>query len=313
MSDIFISYSRSTAKEAQQVADALRALGYGVWRDEQIPAHRAYSDVIEERLHAAKAVLVIWSGDAARSEWVRSEAESARSVHKLIQLTVDGAKLPMPFDQIECANLVGWNGDPEAPGWRKVVSSVAELMTPRVDLGRAPDFQLGGVLVSPSALRMRRADDEWRVEPKVMEVLVVLARQAGRTGSRDQLIDACWDGRIVSDDAVNRVIAQVRALARSIDPPPFELETVPKVGFRLLPAGAAEVAPPTSGATTAPVAPRSPGRRRGLIAAGLAFVVLALAGALAWRFLPQGPARLPGQNGHVDVMVFEPRTSDPTL
>ncbi len=127
MSDVFISYARSTEGQALRVAEALRVLGYRVWRDDEIPAHRAYADVIEERLKAAKAVVVVWSAEAARSEWVRSEAESARADHKLIQLSVDGAKLPMPFDQIECADLAGWTGDTEAHDWRKVVASVADL------------------------------------------------------------------------------------------------------------------------------------------------------------------------------------------
>src|SRR5882757_9823884 len=105
MSDVFISYARSTAPQAQQVAQALRALGYGVWRDDEIPAHRSYADVIEERLSSAKAVVVIWSAEAVKSEWVRSEANRAREDGKLVQLTLDHTKLPMPFDQIQCADL----------------------------------------------------------------------------------------------------------------------------------------------------------------------------------------------------------------
>ena len=58
MSDVFISYARSTEAEAEQVARALRAEGYGVWRDDELPAHRPYADVIEERLKSAKAVVV---------------------------------------------------------------------------------------------------------------------------------------------------------------------------------------------------------------------------------------------------------------
>ena len=139
MSDIFISYARSTAAKAQQVADALRALGYGVWRDDELPAHRAYADVIRERLQAAKAVVVIWSSEAANSEWVRSEAERARSDHKLVQLTVDGAELPMPFDQIQCADLNGWTGEADAPGWRKVVASIADLTGPSGGAARQPN------------------------------------------------------------------------------------------------------------------------------------------------------------------------------
>jgi adenylate cyclase len=127
MSDIFISYARSTEAGARQIGEALRALGYGVWRDDELPAHRAYADVIEERLSIAKAVVVVWSAEAARSEWVRSEAEKARADRKLVQLTLDGAKLPMPFDQIQCADLTGWNGDASHPGWTKVVGSLADL------------------------------------------------------------------------------------------------------------------------------------------------------------------------------------------
>ena len=128
MSDVFISYARSTEGEARRIADALRALGYGVWRDDELPAHRAYADVIEERLTQAKAVVVIWSAEAAKSEWVRSEAERARAEHKLVQLAMDGARLPMPFDQIQCAELAGWTGQADHPGWRKVVGSIAELI-----------------------------------------------------------------------------------------------------------------------------------------------------------------------------------------
>ena len=99
-----------------------------MWLDEQLPAHRAYGDVIAEHLTAANAVVVIWSAEAARSEWVRSEANAGREARKLVQLSVDGAKLPMPFDQIQCADLTDWNGDLKAAGWRKVADSIAELI-----------------------------------------------------------------------------------------------------------------------------------------------------------------------------------------
>jgi len=128
MSDVFISYAHSTAAQAGIVADALKALGYRVWRDDELPVHRAYADVIAERVEAAKAVVVIWSTDAVQSEWVRSEADKARADHKLVQLNIDGAELPMPFDQIRCVDLAGWAGDADHPAWRTVVGSVAALV-----------------------------------------------------------------------------------------------------------------------------------------------------------------------------------------
>ena len=127
MSDVFISYARSTEAQAKRIDEALRALGHEVWRDDQIAAHQAFGKVLEERLAAARAVLVLWSADASESEWVRSEASRARTMGKLAQLRLDATPLPMPFDQIQCADLSGWNGEPEHPGWRKVIDSVADL------------------------------------------------------------------------------------------------------------------------------------------------------------------------------------------
>ena len=53
MSEIFVSYARSTAKQAQAVTEALRGLGYSVWIDDDLPAHRIFSGVIEEQMAAA--------------------------------------------------------------------------------------------------------------------------------------------------------------------------------------------------------------------------------------------------------------------
>jgi len=128
MSDVFISYARSTAAQAHLVSEGLRACGFSVWRDDELPAHRAYADVIEERLREAKAVLVIWSAEAVKSQWVQSEADRARQDGKLVQLALDDVRLPMPFDRIQCAKLIGWTGDLEAPGWRKVTASIGELL-----------------------------------------------------------------------------------------------------------------------------------------------------------------------------------------
>src|SRR5215469_3415752 len=128
MSEVFISYSHSTARQARGAAAALRALGYSVWLDEDLPAHRAFSPEIEQQLNEAKAALVIWSGEAAKSHWVLSEANRAREARKLVQLTIDGARLPMPFDQIQCADLSGWSGEGDHPAWSKVTASVANLV-----------------------------------------------------------------------------------------------------------------------------------------------------------------------------------------
>jgi adenylate cyclase len=138
MADVFVSYARVDEPQAERVAEALRADGYRAWRDDELPAHRAYAEVIEERLKSAKAVVVLWSAEAAKSQWVRAEADAARELGTLIQATLDGGVPPMPFNQIQCAALTDWDGDRDAPGWRKLVASVQALAgAPHMDKSAA--------------------------------------------------------------------------------------------------------------------------------------------------------------------------------
>lgn len=81
MPHVFVSYARPDEPRAACVADALKAHGFEVWRDDELPVHRAYADVIEERLKSAKAVVVLWSTESAKSQWVRSEADAARQLN----------------------------------------------------------------------------------------------------------------------------------------------------------------------------------------------------------------------------------------
>src|SRR6476661_1953139 len=130
MGHVFVSYARSDEDLAAEVADGLREAGYEVWRDDELPAHRAYAEVIEERIKGAKAVVVLWSAKAAKSQWVRAEADTARSALTLVQATLDGTIPPLPFNQIQCADLKAWDGQRSSSGWRKLAASVAELAGP---------------------------------------------------------------------------------------------------------------------------------------------------------------------------------------
>jgi TolB-like protein/DNA-binding winged helix-turn-helix (wHTH) protein len=105
--------------------------------------------------------------------------------------------------------------------------------TGTVDLGREPDFALGPLRVLPSTCEVVVGPRRETVQPRAMQVLVALARAHGAVVSRDQLIDMCWEGRVIGEDAINRAIAKVRAAAGLSDPPAFEVETIPRIGFRL--------------------------------------------------------------------------------
>lgn len=144
---------------------------------------------------------------------------------------------------------------------------------------------LGGAKVRPSLRQVVAVDGrETVLEPRVMQVLVALASAGGAILSRDDLILTCWSGRIVGEDAINRVISRLRRLSEEIGG--FRIETITKVGYRIVEEGPAARAAP-SGVASREVA--KPSRRR-LVAVGGAVVAAASAGFLLWpRGAPDGP------------------------
>ena len=123
MADVFLSYARPDAAATARLARELEASGRSVWYDRELPAHRVYSDVIERELESAGVVVVLWSKAAAESQWVRSEANRARELGKLVQARLDNTRLPMPFDQIQCADLRSWKR-----GKAQIEASISALL-----------------------------------------------------------------------------------------------------------------------------------------------------------------------------------------
>jgi len=159
LAEVFVSYARANEAVARRVESGLKAGGFEAWRDDQLPAHRAYSEIIEQRLRTADAVVVLWSKEAAQSQWVRAEADFARSHGKLVQAQLDDTLPPMPFNQIQCADLRGWRGHRTHKGWAKLkdgVSSVASgeqpLPAEASAVRRAPAFSRRAVMGAAAAL-----------------------------------------------------------------------------------------------------------------------------------------------------------------
>jgi DNA-binding winged helix-turn-helix (wHTH) protein len=97
-----------------------------------------------------------------------------------------------------------------------------------IDLPREPDFQLGGLRVRPAVREIAGPAGAETLEPRVMEVLVALARADGEAVSRDALIAACWSGRIVGEDAIQRCVQRLRKVQEVHGG--FAIETKPKIG-----------------------------------------------------------------------------------
>ncbi|MCL9998748.1 MAG: winged helix-turn-helix domain-containing protein [Erythrobacter sp.] len=144
-----------------------------------------------------------------------------------------------------------------------------------IQLGHERRFVLGGLSIDPPSRRVSRGGKIEDLEPRVMQVLVALAQAEGNVVSRDELFNRCWDGRIVGEHAINRVIARLRKLENEFEGA-FRIETVTKVGYRLVVTGSAsERAPDLSPPAVATPGGKSGLSRRTLLAAG----AIAVAGA----------------------------------
>ena len=170
-------------------------------------------------------------------------------------------------------NLFGENGDKRPK--RRIA-----------DLSREADFEIGKLAVHPAMRTIAGPLGEAVLEPKVMQVLIALGREPGAIYSRDDLLATCWDGRIVGDAAINRVISLLRSALRDASGEGVTIKTIARVGYRIevdedaatVPAGSDEdVALPGSGA---------PGHRKLVWAAGIAALLLAV-GAVAAMIMPR--------------------------
>ncbi len=152
MVDVFISYSRDDKDKVAVLARMIASEGYDVWWDADLPAHMSYGDVITAKIGAAKAAVVVWSDTAAKSEWVRAEADVARNQKKLIQTALDDTMPPLPFNQIQCAEIGDWAGEADHRGWSKVKQSLVALCGPRDSGGDAASMgDMAGEISAPPA------------------------------------------------------------------------------------------------------------------------------------------------------------------
>ncbi len=166
---------------------------------------------------------------------------------------------------------------------------------PSFDLAHEAPFGLNHVTVTPSALSLATAGWTTRLEPRVMQVLVVLARAAPVVVGRGELNARVWGGRVVGDDAINRAIQTLRRIAAEAPPPlPFRIETVPRVGYRLTATSAdtPDAAPdpragarvPEAVARDASAPPRPSPRRRAIgLALGAAAALGIVVAVAAWQ------------------------------
>jgi len=156
MADVFLSYSRDDTERVAPLADALReagrVAGFAVWWDPMmLPGTTDFDQYLQERLDAAKCVVVVWSSTSVQSHYVKAEAEEGRARGILTPVLIDRVKLPLSFRFVQTADLSEWRpGRPHAE-FDRLVTAIAErvLGRPREEDAPTPPPHPQSVWVRP--------------------------------------------------------------------------------------------------------------------------------------------------------------------
>ena len=98
----------------------------------------------------------------------------------------------------------------------------------------ADDFQILEWLVRPDQNTLSQPDKNVRIEPKIMSLLTYLAEHAGEAVSKEQILQAVWDEKFISDEVLTVSIHELRkALGDDAKSPRF-IKTLPRTGYRFV-------------------------------------------------------------------------------
>lgn len=98
--------------------------------------------------------------------------------------------------------------------------------------GNQRPFRFGAWRVDPArGVLTGDAGQETRLEPRLMDLLVLFAGAGGRVLSKDEIVEAVWDGRAIGDDTLAAAVSRLRrALGETAER--RYIETSPKRGYR---------------------------------------------------------------------------------
>jgi len=95
-------------------------------------------------------------------------------------------------------------------------------------------IRIGAWVVSPASSEMSRDGEVVRLELRSLRLLMCLADRAGEVVSIEHLLSHVWSGVVVSPDSVYQAVALLRRLLGDDSRQPTYIETVPRLGYRMV-------------------------------------------------------------------------------
>jgi Tol biopolymer transport system component/DNA-binding winged helix-turn-helix (wHTH) protein len=149
-------------------------------------------------------------------------------------------------------------------------------------------YRFDDVIVDLTDFRLQKSGEAQKITPRSFEVLVYLVRNVGRLVEKQELFAAIWGETFVSDNALTRVVREIRQVIGDDALSPRYIETVPKHGYRFIAEVETLKSPGRDEVSAENFAkepqPSSPQKNRNFRYYGLAAVLLA-AFAATWFYL----------------------------
>src|SRR5262249_52619639 len=149
MATVVIIHAADDTLPARALAEKLRQAKLSVVLEKQ-------GDELRDAAKAAQAGVALWSPRSASDAAMIEAANFARGKTKLVHALMQNTPLPDAFRGDKAANLTGWRGEDDFPGWRELAKLVTDRAgvaplaapAPRVDSGF---FQPGRISEGASA------------------------------------------------------------------------------------------------------------------------------------------------------------------
>ncbi len=169
--------------------------------------------------------------------------------------------------------------------------------------GNQRPFRFGAWRVDPArGVLTGDGGEEARLEPRLMDLLLLFAGSGGRVLSKDQIVEAVWEGRTIGDDTLAAAISRLRR-ALGETPERRYIETSPKRGYR------AVIQDDAAMSSAVPLGAAGPAEAEALVAQGRRALGSPLPSSLTQARLyfeeavRRAPAYAPAHQGLADALI----------